>query len=446
MKFEKNYWFQILVPILISLVFFVSVSGRSENLTPIPNIGALNPNLMPEVESKPDEILLPEYFDEAVQKYLKEAKWVPHTKQLIDPKVLEITLEEARGFLVANQKPEGNFNYDYDWVLKKTDEKDNQVRQAGALWGLVLLYQRSPSTVLKSSIEKAFDYFFRISVPGPQKGSLAIAYENYDYTSVGTVALLGLALIDYLRSNPPISVDDRKKLEAKLDGYLNFLVAMQNDNGHFYSKFILESKEKIEKRVPFYDGEGLLCLVKAAKYMNRTELIPVIQKLLSALTCDYLNPVLAGALKSDETKEFYQWGSMAWGEIQDTGWADSQQMASVMLVLAYWQIHVRDILAVRANTGYAIEGLVPAYLAAKKLKNQNAAKDIRWTVNEMMKNLLRYQVDGPLAPADLYSVKNETEHPLAKGGFINAGGESKLRIDVTQHMAHAILMDLDSFY
>jgi hypothetical protein len=306
MKFSKKCRFQIIDPLFISLVFFVSGVVRGQNLTPTPETGALNPDLTPAVESKPDEIPFPEYFDEAVQKYLTKAKWVSHSKKLIDPKVLETSLEEARGFLIENQKPKGNFNYDYDWVLKKTDEKDNQVRQAGALWGLALLYQRSPSLDLKNDIEKGFDYFFRISVPGPQKGSLAIAYENYDYTSVGTVALLGLALIDYLRSNPPISEADRKNSETKLDGYLKFLVAMQNDNGHFYSKFVLESKTKIEKPVPFYDGEGLLCLVKAAKYMNHTELIPVIQKLLPALTCDYLNPVLAGALKSDETKEFYQ--------------------------------------------------------------------------------------------------------------------------------------------
>jgi hypothetical protein len=446
MKFEKIYCFQILILFFMGLVFFISESGRGENLTPTLNAVALNPNLTPEVEPKSDEIFLPEYFDEAVQKYLKKAKWASHDKQLIDPKVLETSLDEARVFLIANQKPEGNFNYDYDWVLKKTDEKDNQVRQAGALWGLALLYQRSPSSDLKNGIEKGFDYFFRISVPGPEKGSLAIAYENYDYTSVGTVALLGLAIIDYLRSNPPISEDDRTKIEMKLDGYLKFLVAMQNDNGHFYSKFILESKEKIEKPVPFYDGEGLLCLVKAAKYMNNTELIPVIQKLLPALTCDYVNPVLAGVLKSDETKEFYQWGSMAWGETRDTGWVDPKQMDSVMLVLAYWQIHVRDILEVRANTGYAIEGLVPAYEAAKELKNKNAAKDIRWTVNEMIKNLLRYQVEGPLAPEGLVSAQNTEADSLAKGGFINAAGETKLRIDVTQHMAHAILMDLDSFY
>jgi hypothetical protein len=429
--------------VFIGFVFFMAQAGQGGDLTTAPTT-SVSFDSSPTVEPKFDAVFLPEKLNRSVKEYLNKAKWVAQDEPLIDPQILRTSLDEARDFLTANQKPEGNFNYDYDWVLKKNDDKDNQVRQAGALWGLALLYQHSPSPVLQNSVEKGFNYFFKISVPGPGEGSLAVVYGKYPYTSTGTVALLGLALIDYLRSNPPLSDDERKKLETKLDGYLKFLTAMINDNGHFDSRWTLDTQTKIEKPVPFYDGEGLLCLVKAAKYKNRTDLVPPIQKILPVLTCDYLNQVLAGEFKSDETKEFYQWGSMALGEIQNTGWADPGQMDSVMLVLAYWQIHVRDILYVRANTGYAIEGLVPAYEAAQELKNRSAAEDIRWTVNEMMENLLRYQVDGPLAPADLGMIENKPSS--AKGGFINASGETKLRVDVTQHMAHAILMYLDSFY
>ena len=42
---------------------------------------------------------------------------------------LDESLERGIQFLLNNQKPEGNFNYEYNWVTKTMNQDDSQVRQ-----------------------------------------------------------------------------------------------------------------------------------------------------------------------------------------------------------------------------------------------------------------------------------------------------------------------------
>ena len=53
--------------------------------------------------------------------------------------ILVSSLELGTQFLINNQKPEGNFNYEYDFVYNSFNISDNEVRQAGALWGIALI-------------------------------------------------------------------------------------------------------------------------------------------------------------------------------------------------------------------------------------------------------------------------------------------------------------------
>ena len=73
--------------------------------------------------------------------------------------VLERSLALGTRFLLAHQKPEGNFDYEYDWRKKTLSEDDNEVRQAGALWGLTLLYLGTPQPELAAAIERGLEFF-----------------------------------------------------------------------------------------------------------------------------------------------------------------------------------------------------------------------------------------------------------------------------------------------
>ena len=52
--------------------------------------------------------------------------------------ILDRSLRAGTSYLLHNQKKEGNFYYQYDFLKKKYSKGDSEVRQAGALWGLAL--------------------------------------------------------------------------------------------------------------------------------------------------------------------------------------------------------------------------------------------------------------------------------------------------------------------
>ena len=112
----------------------------------------------------------------------------------LDRGVLDTSLELGKSFLLNNQKPEGNFNYEYDWRARSLSADDNQVRQAGAAWGLALIYQDTPSVDVESAVIKALDFFDRHSVVSPN-GTRCIAYPNSPLGTTGTVALVAQPLV-----------------------------------------------------------------------------------------------------------------------------------------------------------------------------------------------------------------------------------------------------------
>lgn len=85
--------------------------------------------------------------------------------------VIEDSLDLATRFLMAHQRAHGNFNYMYDWVTRTFEDSDNQVRQAGAAWGLALLYHHRPDPEVGAAAERALNFFARHSrvLPGGQR-------------------------------------------------------------------------------------------------------------------------------------------------------------------------------------------------------------------------------------------------------------------------------------
>jgi hypothetical protein len=108
---------------------------------------------------------------------------------------VERSLELGTRFMLAHQKPAGNFDYEYDWRAKRYTDDDNEVRQAGALWGLALLYQDRPTTELGAAEEKGLAYFDMHSVRTPS-GARCVAYPGKESPGIGTVALIALSYIE----------------------------------------------------------------------------------------------------------------------------------------------------------------------------------------------------------------------------------------------------------
>lgn len=342
-----------------------------------------------------------------VQSYYErlEFETTVKTQHKLTKPMLDESLRLGCDYMAANQKKDtGNFNYQYDFVTQTMDHSDSPVRQAGALWGMTLCFQSQPNNGLyRASVEKGFAFFQDHVIDGPVPGSRMIEYPGFDESQSGVNALYGLALIDYLRTirdNHFTEADDSleartsiRDLEDQLAMTIRFLRYMQNGDLHFSEAYNFEDEEKSRLSSPYYDGETLLCLVKAAKYMEGEygdSLIPIIEEAAPVLAKSYtLDAWRDDEHDSDQTKGFYQWSSMVFTEYYFAEWEDYEFFGDLVLVLAHWVVHTHGILDRNRNTGYAFEGIISAFRIAQDRDHEDALVDLEYAIDEGLYSLGR---------------------------------------------------------
>jgi hypothetical protein len=360
------------------------------------------------------------------------------------------SLRQGRRFMINNQKPEGNFNYEYDFVKRTFAPDDNSVRQAGATWGLALLNRHEHGPETRAALDRALRFFFRHTQPGPVEGSRLIVYPGESECSTGAVALVALAVIESLRApqTGPAAVDESWRLELKehLAGYLGFLKFMRLDSGHFSREYNLRTRSRSPLSSPYSDGEALLCWTRAARYLGHDDLRPLIEESALAMAQRYTLQAWRRDADSDDTKGFFQWGCMAFWEYHHAGWNQSETIADTLLSLAWWMIYTHKTHSRARNTAYAYEGFIPALTIARMRGDQAAAADLAHTIDTGLFKLTSWQVGGPLANENPFLKANPSDDPLAVGGVMNHSREAALRIDVTQHQMHAVILALEHVY
>ena len=362
--------------------------------TPAPNDEEGGDDFFPDLPQ--DEYL------EWVHSHYETLKFNPQkARNLLTKPMLEESLDLGCDYLAANQKEgTGNFNYQYDFVEKKLDTDDSPVRQAGALWGMTLCFQSHPQNEsYRSSVELGIAFFQDHMVAGPVPGSSMIEYPDFEESQSGVNALYGLTLIDYIRTirdnDLPLTddTDDQysiRNLEEQLAKTIGFLRYMQNSNLHFSETYDFEDEQKSRESSPYYDGETLLCLVKAARYIDGYEdsLIPVIEKVAPVLAKSYtLDAWRDDEYDSDSTKGFYQWSSMAFTEYFFAQWKDYEYFGDLVLSLSHWIVHIHGILERPKNTGYAFEGIISALHIAQNRQEKEIVGDLLYTIHEGLYNL-----------------------------------------------------------
>ncbi len=383
--------------------------------------------------------------------YSSKISWKNYNRDIkLNREILQASFNSGNEYLINNQKPEGNFNYQYNFITKKLDNDDNQVRQAGATWGLSLNFQYKQDPDTKAALDRALKFFFDNTRKGFSEDSLFIVYPGQHASQTGTVALVSLAIIEYLRTekagNVELGEDYKRELKSKLKGYIEHLKDMQMGNKRF-SKFVLmPSKTKYPSSSPYFDGETLLCFVKAAKYLGFTDLIPLIEETSVFLAKYYTMDQLQLEPDPTLTKAFFQWSCMAFWEYQDAKWANYKLYRKYVTTMAWWMIYAHHTLHRTRNTGYAYEGIIHAYLIAKEDNNSRILNDLANTIDIAMYKLISWQVNGPLSFENRLLRNNPTNDKLANGGFMNHRREPLLRVDVTQHQLHAIILALKYVY
>lgn len=335
-------------------------------------------------------------------------------------------------FLLHAQKPEGNFTYAYDWRTRSVARSDNGVRQAGAAWGLALLHRHRPSPATGAAVERALGYFERISRLTPE-GRRYVVYPDEEEGSLGAVALVALAHIDYLRAGAK-----RPELRAQLDEYLAMLRAAEGPDGRFVEGYDHDDGSAIGEPSPYAEGEALLAFVEAARHLGRDDLRA--PALLAAERGHLANVVNARRREPDSatTRAYFQWSLMSYAELVESGWPGSDRFADDGLGLADWMMEVHGLGRSSGNEGYALEGLAAAQALARARGDARRARKIECAVVEGLRRLTGWQVGHSLAapflrdapPGDLQ----------ARGGVQMKEEGDRLRVDVTQHQMHALLL------
>jgi UDP-N-acetylmuramoyl-tripeptide--D-alanyl-D-alanine ligase len=338
---------------------------------------------------------------------------------------------------MKHQKPDGTFDYEYDWEAKAYSSEDNAVRQAGALWGVGLLHQAGPRAELRTALERGIRFFDQHSRTGAGP-SRCVDYPGAGEGQTGTVALVALARVEYLRSlerslSPEVVAAHRERLGE----YLQHLVRARTPEGLFYGRYSLEDCQPSGTPSPYSDGEALLALVKAAKYLGRRDLEPVILRAAEAGYQHNVEQALAKERDSDTTKGYYQWSSMAFYELFTSGWPNSERYGDWVVRLADWMIDVHRTLWRSRNTGYAYEGLIHAFDVVKRRGDEARRAKYACVIDTGLEKLISWQVGSPIQSRHL----GEADHdPLAVGGVQNSAFDPPLRIDVVQHQMHAVLL------
>lgn len=367
---------------------------------------------------------------------------------LNNPNLSAETLQESltlgTQFLLENQKSEGNFEYEYDFLTKTYTEDDNQVRQAGALWGLALIHKNNPTDETRQAIIKGLEFFKANShtvdgVPGQ-----LIAYPSEDNGRTGTVALVSLALTDFLTSEDN-NIEDRESYRSLLQDYMDFLVSLRQEDGLFFASYDFETGEGYGSNSSYFDGESLLAMTKAYKLYGAYDYLG---ELITESAEEMYEENVDNALDEDEdndiTKGFFQWGIMSFYEIYTTETLSKTKYAKWSVEMANWMIDTHKVLERTRNTAYAYEGIIHAMELARLIGKEDDMDKFARAVDKGLSTLTSWQVGNSTANSFLRS--NPTQDKQAIGGIMNAKDESILRIDVTQHQMNAVISAIRFLY
>jgi len=394
----------------------------------------------------------PPLNDARIEKYPTERLCSKPNVHLITEKDMGTALTLGTSFMLQSQKASGHFSYEYNWKLgldPTAGGEVSSVREAGAAWGLALIgldHEKTHGSTppeLAAALRKTLDFFEKHST-STAKGLRMVAYPGQEdqLGSTGTLAILTLAHIDYLRTKAPDEKERSHRMKF-LKGLLLSLQASVMEKGTEKPGLIRKAYSVKDgtfqgDHSPYFDGEALLALTKAAKYLGFSELWPTVHKMADA---GWRLNVRKGLQQQRDTavmKGYYQWASMSWHELVTSEHADQYKDFKHRLVdYGLWMVEVHGINRRSMNTGYAFEGLIPAYLTAKKTGLKDAQAIIGCAIDEGMRKISAMQLGHPLA---MGLASTAPANARTNGGVQNSLTEAGLRIDTTQHQMHAVIM------
>jgi UDP-N-acetylmuramoyl-tripeptide--D-alanyl-D-alanine ligase len=218
---------------------------------------------------------------------------------------------------------------------------------------------------------------------------------------------------------------------------IGFVLSCRSGRGRFHSRYRLQDGSPFRDPSPYFDGEALLLLARAARLLRLTPYAVFATVAGDAMFEAYAQTTIDSGILSDDCKGFYQWSSMAFTELYLLEPGETRWLKRT-LAMADWILDVHRVLGRRRNTGYAFEGLVSAYHLARLDGSVATMVKFRTAIETGLSRLSTWQVGSSVQSAELQALS--PRNPSALGGVLGAPQESLLRIDTTQHQMHALLL------
>lgn len=387
-------------------------------------------------------------FATTLEEYATEDFWLKRNERYprVTREALENAIENGRTYFLNHQKGDGNFIYSLDLSNGRIKNKDNPIRQAGALWAVCSLCRDRYNEPTGEMARRGIEFFAKNMITLPN-GLKCTAYPEKDTIATGTVALYCLALIEYLRAQEKFMEPDmRIHYQGLLDTHLAFLKNLEMEDGSWIAYTDIKQNVQGIRSSPYYDGEALLAYIKAAKYLGRTDLIPRIEMALPKLVKKYTEDCWADIEKWKDSKGFSQWGMMSMGEYFTADWnTHDAYILKAAPAYAWWLIHGNKLEERTGNTGYSVEGLLGVYSIFDANGDKENAAKIRAITERIMARLLTLQCGSELSKYNSALSKIIKFPENAEGGIIAADDDPTVRIDTHQHQMHAMLLMLKLF-
>ena len=257
---------------------------------------------------------------------------------------------------------------------------------------------------------------------------------------MGTVALVALAVLEYLRGGPALEPAEAARWSRRLDEYLRFLLHGRHPSGLWHGGYTLDEGVACGAPSPFFDDESLLALARAARHLKRGELVDDIMR--AAASGNRRNVLLA--LRRDPgastVRTYYQWATMAFYEMLEADWRGAGQFVDVTYYMTDHMVQACGIASSPYNTGATLEGIVHAYALASSRGDRSRAREYRKVVEQGLANALSLQIGSERANAFIRRGAPWDEGAI--GGIQFYPDQPLLRIDFAQHHLHAVLLSL----
>lgn len=179
---------------------------------------------------------------------------------LDDSKCLEI-INNASQYLVNVSKSNGQFQYDYDPIVGKTQSGYNIVRHNGTIWSMIEAYKLTHNEDLKSKIDNAIKYVVNECIVERDENISYIIEPKDDEVKLGANGIGVLMLVEYMET---FETDEYKDITEKLG---NGILSMQLDDGSYFHVLGYPDYSKVAMtRTVYYDGEATFALAKLYGY------------------------------------------------------------------------------------------------------------------------------------------------------------------------------------